>query len=109
MIFHLHMRLDVAATPPGADLFEAADRFMEELHALGDQDGRRDCTVGVELRDRSSGSIEVDLDVEAEKVETAFAIAMSWLRAALHAAGVPTPGWDLGPIQIDPLASLARA
>jgi hypothetical protein len=109
VIFHLHMCLEVSATPPGADLFDAADRFTQELHALGDQNGRQDCTVGVELRDRSSGMIEVDLDVEGQDVESAFPVAMAWLRTALHAAGVPTPGWELGQIKIDPMASLSRA
>jgi hypothetical protein len=107
MIFHLGMRLD-ATTPPGTDLFNAADRFRKELHALANQDGRLDCAVGVAVRDRSSGTVEVDLDVEADVVEEAFPIAVSWLRTALHAAGVSNPGWELGPIQIDPLASLTR-
>ncbi len=95
MIFHLYLKLDVDATPQGTDLFEATDRFMEELHALANQADHLDCTVGVERApsSRSAGTIEVDLDVEARTFDDAVPLAMSWLRAALHASDVPTPRW----------------
>jgi hypothetical protein len=105
MIFYLHLVLDVTATPPGASLLDAADQFMEELHALSNQDDRLDCTVGVEADTASTGRIEVDLAVEASTMEHAFPAALSWVRTALHAAHVPTPGWDVGVATVRPCPS----
>jgi hypothetical protein len=103
MIFHLRLVLDVTATPADADLLDAAEVFMEELHALADQGGHRDCTVGVEADTPDTGRLDVDLDVEATSVDEAFPIALAWLRTALHAAHVPTPGWDVGSVKITPV------
>lgn len=74
--------------PADADRFSTlVDRMTEELIAL-DVD---DPFVGADLRE---GAIEIHLVVEAGSEIDAFEAAATLIRAAFHAAGLGTAGWQ---------------
>ncbi len=111
MIYFLCLALDAKADPPDAPLEDGVERFTEELHALAGSDGHLDCSVALELNEPggSAGTVTVEASVEESGIEPAFTLAMAWVRGALHAAGVPTPGWDNARIQITPESALTTA
>lgn len=61
---------------------------MEELLNLA----ARDATVGSTL---VTGEVEVSISVEADSVEDATRKGIGTIRAAVHATGASTAGWDV--------------
>lgn len=101
MRFHLQMWLDVAATRQETDPFSTSELFMDELHGLQHQEGRLDCTVGVEKSRPGLGSLEVELNVDEITIERGFNAAMLWLRMALKQASIGDPKWHLKRIEME--------
>jgi hypothetical protein len=92
MMFNLHVNLTAAGS---ADLITTLERLMDELHAAEGQDGRLSCSVDFTVAaDRNRADVGVDLDVGAPTDVDAFAVGMTWLRSAAHAAGAGTPTWE---------------
>lgn len=74
------------------ELEEHADAVMDALLDLELDDGTfRDPSVGVVHSERR---VDVDLYVDALDVIGAAAGYLTAVRAAIHAAGGGTPGWD---------------
>jgi len=79
-------------THPAADLGPILDRFYDELLDIEDRE------VDVEDPDMAAGMADLKADVEmtvtAESYLDAQIRTAVLVRAALHAAGVGTPGWE---------------
>lgn len=72
-----------------ADEFEShLSAVMEQLLAV-DAD---DATIGATL---AVGEVEVSISVEADSVEDATRLGIGTIRAAVHATGAITAGWDV--------------
>lgn len=77
----------------GDDASELFDRLMEELVKLVDSDcGIADPAVSVDLE---TGTALVELIARADSFDDAAALADSSVRAAAHAAGWTTAGWNV--------------
>lgn len=88
MPYHVTIRLTAADNP---DRLEASiDQIMEELVRLAKVDPCiSDPSIGAEL---ATGEVEFTLTVDAAEQDF-VKVAVTTIRAAIHAAGEATPGW----------------
>jgi len=78
--------------PAGVDLGEALDRVTSELAKIDESTpGLLDYAVS---SDASDSTAVVEITVVAGDGLEALNGAVSWVRAAFHAAGGQTPGWE---------------
>lgn len=74
------------------DLEEEIERVVAELAALDDcKDELLDYAVSLNQED---DTVEFEVTVQADEPPEALSIAISCVRAAIHATGAGTPGWD---------------
>lgn len=74
------------------DLGDNIDRVVQELAKL---DGCHDALLDYSAdSDASDDTAEFAVTVEAPSLEEAVRIGLSLIRAAIHAAGAGTQGWD---------------
>lgn len=75
-----------------AALDDHVDQMMRQLLTLEDCDPRiADSAVGCNT---ATGEVEIELTAAGSSPADAMQLAESSLRAAIHAAGGFTPGWD---------------
>lgn len=84
--------------PDAEGLEQAAGQLMDELLALEKAGcGIHSSAVSVDLADRT---VEVEVSVDHDDEETARAVSQSCIRAAIHATGGGTAGWDVASDQV---------
>jgi len=83
-----HILIELQADAPVAVLDPLSDQLAEALHDLHDV---IDPDLGATL---ATGRLDVSMVVEADSIEAALKKAATATRAAVHAIGVATPGWD---------------
>jgi hypothetical protein len=89
-MFEVTLPLRVSRPAGDGALEGEIERVVDELAAL-DQCKEELLDFAVGLND---DTVEVEVTVQADDAPTALAIAISCVRAAIHATGGGTPGWD---------------
>lgn len=83
--FYVELHCQDAGAP---DLDTHLDLLMDALDA---EPGEVDADVGAEP---DTGRVEFCISIRAESPAKALARAQTYVRSALHGAGVATPGWE---------------
>ncbi len=112
MKVEMHATLHLASTRSDQDPVTLGDRLTEEMHALEGDEGYDFCSVGYSVIDNRRLEIEVDLGIGRQDNDQLQAAtdALCWIRTALHAAGVGTPGWPtVETIKFDGMQTFADA
>ncbi len=94
MIFGIGVPLTVmnAHSGPPDDLFEAVESLTEALADL--EDCNRSLLDSTLSADKSTNQVVVEVSIEADSIDQALDEGQSCIRAAIHAAGGGTPGWE---------------
>lgn len=105
MMYEAVIPISVVFAQPGASLGDVIDQVTKQL-ALIDENTPEllDYAVSSDATD-DTAVFEVTADA-GDELE-AVAAAVSWVRAAIHAAGGGTPGWTVGgvgAVSVEPLA-----
>jgi hypothetical protein len=83
-----HVLIELKVDAPVAVLDPLSDQLAEALYDLHDV---IDPDLGATL---TTGRLDVSMLVEADTLEAALTKAATATRAAVHAVGVATPGWE---------------
>ena len=95
---HLVGEVLTVADMDRSQLEAVAGKLMEELLALEDAGcGIHSSAVSADL---GASQIAIEVSVDADSKTTAVSVAQSCIRAAVHAAGGATPGWEQAPKRV---------
>lgn len=84
--------------PDAAELEVAAGQLMDQLLALETAGcGIHSSAVSLDL---AHGVVEVEVSVDHDDEEAGQAVSQSCIRAAIHATGGHTGGWDVASDQV---------
>jgi|NGEPerStandDraft_6_1074524.scaffolds.fasta_scaffold74734_1 hypothetical protein len=81
-----------------SQLEASAAKLMDELLALESAGcGIHSSAVSADL---GASEVEIEVSIDADSKETALGVAQSCMRAAIHATGGATPGWEDAPARV---------
>jgi hypothetical protein len=94
MMYEAVFSIRVALADPQARLGDSIDQVTDQLALIDERTPELlDYAVSSDADD-STAKFEITVDASDEM--DALAGAVSWVRAAIHAAGGATPGWTVG-------------
>lgn len=92
MKYALRWHFELTSAASDADLADHVDCVMQELIKLEDcMPEVGDSAIGL---DADHGKAEIELTITVDDLEDALRVGKAAIRAAVHAAGGQTPGWD---------------
>jgi hypothetical protein len=92
----IELDLDLAEDMPEEQMEALFDALADQVADLAGMDG----DVSADLATRT---VTIHLSIGGRDDEAAFALGLAAARTAVHAAGLPTPGWEKITLQPTPV------